>query len=215
MTSETELPLPPRQKTRHGWVAPHFYNDLDATLTEAWRLLRLGATDRRSPLHTPAIATIREDGAPSVRTVVLRAADPDLRTLRFHTDLRSVKVRELDADPRVALHFYDPIEKIQLRVDGRAILHADDSLASEAWAASRSFSRLCYGIAPNPGGVLDDPRDAQVAKNTGDAEAGRENFAAVSVDIVCLEWLYLAARGHRRARFTWEEQRSTAVWLVP
>ncbi len=212
MTSKTLSS--PTHRSRNGWVPPNFYNDLDATLAKAWGLLDLGVTDRRSPFHTPTIATIRGDGAPSVRTVVLRAVDPDRRTLRFHTDRRSNKVRELVVDPRVALHFYDPAEKIQLRVDGRATLHVEDAAAAEAWDGTRPFSRLCYGVSPNPGVEITDPRMA-AQETSGDRDAGRENFAAVSVDIACLEWLYLAAHGHRRARFTWEGQNPTAAWRVP
>lgn len=95
---------------------PIYYDDLDASLAEAWRLLVRGAADRKSPIHTPAIASIGVDGAPKVRVVVLRAADPASRTLRFHTDRRGQKIAEFAACPLVQIIAYDPHQKIQLRL---------------------------------------------------------------------------------------------------
>ncbi len=142
----------PRQdacgQTNSCRAEPRFYDDLDETLREAWRLLERGVTERRSPFHTPALASVREDGSPSIRTLVLRAVDRDTRTLRFHTDVRSGKFREITAQPRVALHFYDPTRKVQMRVDGRARLHKGDAIAAAAWRATRPFSRACYRVEP-------------------------------------------------------------------
>ncbi len=202
-------------QTRSRRDPPRFYDDLDETLAEAWRLLERGVADRRSPFHTPALASLREDGAPSVRTLVLRAVDRDARTLRFHTDVRSGKFREIAAQPRVALHFYDPTRKVQLRIDGSARLHKGDAVAAAAWRATRSFSRACYRVEPQPGQEIDDPRSAQTEIGSERSEAGHENFAAITVEMESLEWLYLAARGHRRAQFRWQNHALAASWLVP
>ena len=50
-----------------------------------------------------------------------------------------------------------------------------------------------------------------------DADAGRDNFCAILCTAFELEWLYLAAAGHRRARFAWSESGAltTATWLAP
>ena len=37
---------------------PSFYNDLDGTLAESWRLIARGMADRRSPFHHPTLATL-------------------------------------------------------------------------------------------------------------------------------------------------------------
>ncbi len=196
-------------------LTPYFYDDLEATLQEAWRLLKRGAKDRRSPFHTPALATQRGDGFPTVRTVVLREVDETQRRLRFHTDARSAKFREISVDPRVAVHFYDAPKKIQLRINGRATLHRDDELADMAWRATRLFSRASYRVAGIPGAAVESPHALSSNDDTDDPEAGRESFAAISVSIECLEWLYLAARGHRRARFSWTDGAVEGTWLVP
>lgn len=197
---------------------PPFYDSLALTLARCWDLLVAGATDRRVAFHTPAVATIGRTGAPEVRTVVLRAADPERRALRFHTDLRSGKVAELQREPRIALHFYDPGEKVQLRVTGVARLHGPGSqLAAVAWQQSQDLSRKCYGQYAAPGTPVADPAGALVG--TDDAEIGRPHFVAVEVMVLRIEWLYLAHQGHRRAAFTWREGDGPVpaeqTWLAP
>ena len=158
---------------------------------------------------------MRRDNRPAVRTVVLRAFDPESRVLRFHTDVRSSKFGEIAAEPNVALHFYDAIKKIQIRVDGDARLHLDDGTAACAWTSMRPFSRACYRVEPGPGTVIEVPTVVRSSSDMQDRKAGRDNFAAVCVSMERIEWLYLAARGHRRAQFEWNEGSLSATWLVP
>ena len=192
-----------------------FYDDLDESLAEAWRLLQRGVKDRHSPCHTPSLCTLDAEGLPAIRTVVLRAADRASRCLRFHTDRRSRKVAELDAQPKVALHAYHSGRKIQLRLTGQAVLHYHDETARAAWEASRSFSRLCYGVEPGPGVAIAEASDWRQGED-GNVEAPSfENFCAVILQIETLEWLYLAARGHRRAFYDWRTGALSQTWLVP
>ncbi len=194
---------------------PGFYNDADETLAEAWRLIMRGVADRRSPFHTPTVSTNGVDGWPKLRTVVLRRCDVTARSLRFHADTRSQKVAELARDPRIGIHFYDPAAKIQLRIEGRAVVHADGPVADAAWAASRSFSRACYAINPGPGTALSVPDEYDLPTDPALYDGGRVHFCAVETSIASVEWLYLANAGHRRAKFTWSGNAFEAVWLAP
>jgi pyridoxamine 5'-phosphate oxidase len=64
-----------------------------------------------------SLATAAADGAPSVRTVLLKVADA--RGFVFFTDYRSPKSRDLEANPRAALCFWwGPLQR-QVRVTGR------------------------------------------------------------------------------------------------
>ena len=195
--------------------APTPDDDLEEILQAAWRLLADGVTDRRAPFHTPCVATVDGGGLPSVRTVVLRAVDPAARLLRFHSDLRSMKVAALRGNPHIAVHGYDAGRKTQLRLTGAARVHADDALAEDAWRGSRPFSRACYRVSPGPGSPIVDPSGAFTPEDRGDLKQGRENFCAVVVRVDALEWLYLSAKGHRRARFDWHDGVLSASWLVP
>ncbi len=189
---------------------PGFADDLDETLAEAFRLLARGVADRRSPFHTPTLATIAADGAPSLRTLVLRGFDAPSRTLRLHTDARSAKVAELRCDPRAALHAYDAGAHIQLRLAGEAMLSFDDADADAAWARATPNSRLVYAQHAAPGTPMADP---VLPPFTGDA---RVHFATIAFRFHSLEWLWLAAGGHRRARFTWDGAvRTGAEWRAP
>jgi hypothetical protein len=189
---------------------PAFADDLAATLTEAFRLLARGVADRRSPLHTPVLASIGLDGAPRQRTLVLRGWQPATRRLRLHTDGRAAKVTELARDRRAALLAYDAAAGVQLRLDGTAELHAMDALAEAAWAGSRPTSRLCYGAAIAPGTPVEVPPPAPVSPD------GRRNFIAIEFEVRRLEWLWLAAEGHRRAAFAWDPAGElAATWLAP
>jgi pyridoxamine 5'-phosphate oxidase len=196
---------------------PSYYDDLDASLAHAFGLLSRGVADRRSEFHHPVVATVGSDGRPRLRTVILRGFDMAKRELRFHTDRRAQKVAELAAEPRISLLGYDPAAKIQLRIEGRAVPHTDDAVADAAWEAAKFFSRQCYGIAPGPGTPLNAGADFALPETTEEGTApGRAHFTAVVVTMDSLEWLYLAAQGHRRARFVWDgEGAFSSSWLAP
>ncbi len=191
---------------------PDFYNDLDLSLRAAWSLLGRGAKDRKTPAHTPVLATMGA-GRPQLRTVVLRGCDREARRLRFHTDRRSSKVPQIEADPAGTVLVYDPKQKIQLRLDCGLSIHVDDDLAREAWAATRDFSRVCYQVMRAPGEALSDP--AAVPFSAEDSHDGADNFAVIAAQVTRIEWLYLAAQGHRRAEFHWRGGAWQGRWLVP
>lgn len=182
-------------------------------LDEALRLFARGVVDRRSAFHTPSVVTIDEAGAPAVRTVVLRACDAAARTLTFHTDLRSAKTSHLRARPGIALHVYDAAHRIQVRASGLAAVHAGDDAALAAWHAASPGSRDTYRVGLTPGAAVDDPADVDPLALA--VEAAYAHFGVVRVALTSLEWLHLAAGGHRRARFTWPDGESREEWLVP
>ena len=75
------------------------------------------------------------------------------------------------------------------------------------------MSRVCYAQMPMPGAELQFPGLADPSVLAG-AEAF-DRFAAVRAQIVTLEWLYLAASGHRRAIFDWRSDEIRMRWVVP
>jgi pyridoxamine 5'-phosphate oxidase len=191
----------------------HHPDDLPAILAQCWQLLARGVTDRRFGFHHPTVANIDQQGRPRARVVILRASGDG--TLRFHTDVRSQKWRELAAKPAISMVFYDEDEKIQLRVDGVVKLHVDDERARAAWSSTQTMSKVCYGSLPGPGVVIES-HDAFTLPPPNDEVAlsmGQASFGVVVVHVRTIEWLYLKVRNNRRALFDIET--NEAKWLVP
>ena len=195
---------------------------LDEIAAHAWRMLAHGAGDRRHGFHTPVLGTLGADGTPQLRTVVLRQADADALTLRFHCDRRSRKTTEIEAEPRVSLLFYDRSDKLQLRIGARAELHNGDEVARNAWDATSLFGRRCYLQEPGPSADSDTPTSglpddlAQREPGRRESEAGFANFTVILAHVQEIDWLRLSHDGHRRARFAWDDRgRRRDTWLVP
>ena len=188
---------------------------LDEVRADVFARLGRAVKDRRSPMHTPVIATRGIDGAMKARVVVLRAFDPEAVTLRFHTDLRANKIAELKADPHIAFAFYDHQARIQIRAEGTASIHSDDAVEDMAWNASLRMSRVCYGVQPAPGVPLADADDFTLPDDDAAIAAGRAHFSAVLCRIDALEYLFLRHAGHRRARLTRMADGWSGQWLAP
>lgn len=202
---------PPEPETERA--TPAHYSNLDAVLESAWALLKDGAKNRHAAAHTPTLTTIGLDGAPRIRTFVLQGFEQHPCALRLHTDQRSTKISELRAHAGAALHIYDPEKKVQLQIDCRAELHIDDAVVANAWADTKPMSRIVYQVTEAPGTPIDDP--LQAIRDPDETDGGAANFMVVTLQIEALEWLFLDARGHRRARFIRDGETWTGSWLVP
>ncbi len=198
-----------------------YYDDLDRIWDKAWSMLERAVVDRRAAGHTPVLATVSPDGMPQARTVVLRATDRASRQLRMHTDMRSGKVEDLAVTPKAGVLVYDKGQKIQLRLSGAARVETAGAGADAAWDASRLTSRRCYLAPVGPGTDVAGPTSGlpPVFEDRPPTEAeswqGRGAFGVVLVTVTRLEWLFLAARGHRRCVFDWADGPVTSRWLVP
>ena len=205
---------------------PAFYDSLEGALTEAWHLLELGTTDRRSAFHAPVVTNIDLQSNPSARTMILRNVDRNSRTLAFHSDIRSAKIAQWRAAPATCVIAYDASKKVQLRLTGMVKVHADDEVANSAWQDSRAMSRLTYCVDDAPGTEIITPMTLPAPKldivnDVGDQEPdqvrdlGRKNFCVVTAYVTSIEWVYLAAQGNRRALFSWPDGILQSVWLQP
>lgn len=208
--SDTQFDRKPNDKASGGAPLLACYDDLAASCAYGWSMLARGVKDRKSAFHTPSVATMTDNGSPTIRTVVLRSCAIEEKILRFHTDTRSGKIAELQKNPLAAMHFYDAGAKIQLRLAVRLETLSGDAF-DDAWSATRPMSRECYQVTQSPGSPIERPDDVLFdAHATQDGEA---HFVPVAAHVLRMEWLYLAARGHRRALFDFEDD--TQSWLVP
>lgn len=198
-------------------------------LDAVWNEWVIAKDDPAHPLRLGVLATRSQRGV-SQRTLVLRDCDRNTRTLMAFTDIRSAKVREIDADPRVSWHFYDPRPKVQIRVEGKIGLHFDDKVADSYWSTAPLANKSSYaGVLP-PGTPVDahtsnrPPKMNDVFDSSSqmgsDAEflhLGRENFGALVTVVDQIDWLRLDDGGHVRCRFEFESEARVwrQTWLTP
>ncbi|MGY6552568.1 MAG: pyridoxamine 5'-phosphate oxidase family protein [Erythrobacter sp.] len=192
------------------------FEQLEDVRRDCFGRLARAPRDRKSPMHAPVVVTANVDA----RVMVLRAFDLSVACLRFHTDARSPKVAEIAADPRIAVLFYDKSAKIQIRARGTARIETSGPVADQAWASGTNFARRCY-LGAGPGMVADGPTSGLPPEFEGvepDDEQlipARDNFAVLLVELLEIDWLYLAHTGHVRAQFTRDNDAWSGRWISP
>lgn len=209
------------RRDEEGDAAPDKAPDLARCEGRCWEELAAGAADRHHPFHLGVLSTIGLDGRPRSRTVVLRHADAGV--ILCHSDARSPTVAEIEANPAVAWVFYDPLQRVQLRVQGTARVHRGcegDPLALDRWQRSSRSSRRCY-LAPRPPGEECDAPSANLPEELlgripldGEDAPGLANFAAIATAAIEIDRLELRACGHWRARLRLGAARSSR-WVEP
>ncbi len=163
--------------------------------------------------RTPVVASVGSGPrAVDARVMVLRAVSRARGTLTCFTDARSPKLDAVRSTPFLAWTFYDPGERVQLRVGTTVEIHVDDAVSREAWALVPEPGRKNYATRLAPGSCIPGPlagHDFTVAL--------AEHFAVLAGTVTEIDWLWMAADGHRRARFRYDAGGVPAVaeWLVP
>ena len=199
---------------------PDYYNNLDKTYLKIWSLLSFGLKNRDAPFHLPIFISGDQNNLDG-RIVVLRNVDKKEKKIHFHTDIRSNKIISLKNNFRCSLVFYDKIEKVQLRIAGNAKINYQNELTEQSWKKTAHMSRQCYLGNKTPGSDSLEPtsglsNDVDNFNFTiKDSEIGYKNFCIIEVFVESIEWLYLAAKGHRRAFFKLKENIVHKKWLVP
>jgi len=190
-------------------------NDLTEALIDTRTRLQNAGTSRRSPMHTPVVATSDAD----LRVMVLRAFNAERMQLRFHTDARAPKAERIGEGATLGVLFYDKEAGVQIRCRGTGRVESAGAAADAAWAASSAFARRCYlgdapgTLSPEPSSGLPEWAEGQQPTEEQLAPA-RANFAVLLVEIDEVDWYRLAHTGHRRALFR-REDGWTGQWLTP
>ena len=199
-------------------MQPAYYENFEEIKNKYWSMLDDAVTNRGSPFRIPVFICAHQDEVDG-RIVVLRKSDRSNNLLQFHTDLRSPKVDILMKNNNASLVFYDKEEKIQLRVKVECKVNNQNFTTEESWKKTQHISRRCYLTDSPPGTASESPTSGMISKledfdyTMEQSEEGYKNFAVIKCKIKCIEWLYLAAKGHRRAKFDLENNKDT--WLVP
>jgi Pyridoxamine-phosphate oxidase len=199
---------------------PDYYNNLDKIYLKIWNLLDLGLKNRNAPFHIPVFICGEKkefDG----RIIVLRGIDKNEKKLWFHSDIRSNKVEILKSNPKATLLFYDKTEKIQLRIGGFAKINYQNEMTKKSWKKTVHMSRQCYLGDKAPGSFVSLPTSGltnevdNLKYTIEESETGYTNFCVIETFIKSIEWLYLAAKGHRRAQFNLNKKKLEKKWLIP
>ena len=199
-------------------MQPAYYENLEEIQNKYWSMLEHAVSNRGSQFRIPVFICANQDEVDG-RVVVLRKSDRKNKFLQFHTDFRSPKVDILKKNKNASLVFYDKEEKIQLRVKTDCEINNQNSITEEAWKKTQHISRRCYLTDSPPGTTSDNPTSGMISQledfdyTMKQSENGYKNFTVIRCKIKSIEWLYLAAKGHRRARFDFENQKN--IWLVP
>jgi hypothetical protein len=183
---------------------------------------RLAGTDTpaRGAFGLLYAASIDLQGAPTVRSIVLREVAAAEHRIRFYTDRRSPKVASLRHDPRVALVGYDTVHRTQLRMTGNGML-LEDGARRRAWDALSEHQLIDYRGALPPGTRLTVPHpdaalpEASVSP-TSSADDGYDHFCVVDIQLDTLDWLDLSDKAHpRRAQFERRGDTWHGAWIAP
>jgi pyridoxamine 5'-phosphate oxidase len=196
---------------------PGRWSSLEKIRAEVWEMLGGAVSDTKNPLRTPVLGTVGPEGS-QLRTVVLRRVVAAERLLMCNTDLRSAKIRDIQALSRLSWLFYQPEERVQLRLAGQASLLQAGPLVDEEWSRLSPLNRRDYCTVDPPGSPLSVPSSGlpdSFGQTPAEGEIGRKNFVVVVCQVDALDWLLLQESGHLRAQFTWRDDKLAATWVVP
>tara|TARA_Y100000992_G_C21123333_1_gene422982 strand:- start:27 stop:638 length:612 start_codon:yes stop_codon:yes gene_type:complete len=184
-----------------------------------WSLLVEAVKNRESEFRTPVFICGNKNDLDG-RVIVLRKADKENRFVQFHSDIRSSKIKKIKENSNCSILFYGKKDKIQLRLKVIAEINFKNNITKESWEKTGHISRKCYLVNNGPGSVSEKPTSGLDSKfdnfdfTKEQSEEGYKNFCVIKCKIKTIEWLYLAAKGHRRALINFEGSKKF-TWLVP
>ena len=199
-------------------MQPAYYENFKEIKKKIWSMLDDAVTNRSSQFRIPIFICGDQkdfDG----RIVVLRKSDQSNNLLQFHSDIRSEKIPKLKNNKNASMLFYDKEEKIQVRLKVECIVNHSNEITKESWSKTGHMSRKCYLLDNGPGTESPNPTSGLKPEldnfefTMEESEKGYKNFTVIQCKIKSIEWLYLAAKGHRRARFELDSNKE--YWLVP
>ena len=199
-------------------MLPKYYENFEEIKKKIWLMLEDAITNRGSQFRIPTFICGDQSDFDG-RIIVLRKSDQKKNIVQFHSDIRSDKIEKLKKNSKAAMLFYDKEEKIQVRLKVECVINHDNDITKESWSKTQHISRKCYLVDHGPGTESDTPTSGLKPEldnfefTMEQSEVGYKNFTVIQCKIKSIEWLYLAAKGHRRAKFNLETNKDS--WLIP
>ena len=199
-------------------MQPAYYEDFSEIIKKIWLMLDDAITNRGSQFRIPTFIC-GDNSDFDGRIVVLRKSDQKNNIIQFHSDIRSDKIKKLKKNSNASMLFYDKEEKIQVRLKVECKVNHNNDVTKESWSKTQHISRKCYLVDNGPGTESAIPTSGLKPElenfkfTVEQSEVGYKNFTVIQCKIKSIEWLFLAAKGHRRARFNLENKKNS--WLIP
>ena len=199
-------------------MQPAYYENFDEIIKKIWLMLDDAIINRGSQFRIPTFICGDHSDFDG-RIVVLRKSDKINNIVQFHSDIRSDKIEKLKKNSNASMLFYDKEEKIQVRLKVECTINHNNDVTKKSWSKTQHISRKCYLVDNGPGTVSATPTSGLKPEldnfefTMEQSEKGYKNFTVIQCKVKLIEWLYLAAKGHRRARFDLENNKNT--WLIP
>ena len=200
-------------------MQPTYYENFAEIEKKIWSLLDDAVINRASPFRIPVFICGNQNDFDG-RIVVLRKSDQSNKLLQFHSDIRSDKIKKLKNNNNASMLFYDKEEKIQVRIKVECAINYENEVTKQSWLKTGHMSRKCYLVSNGPGTESTIPTSGLKPEldnfeyTMEQSQEGYKNFTVIQCKIKSLEWLYLAAKGHRRARFEFSDY-TKGYWLIP
>ena len=199
-------------------MQPAYYEDFTEIKNKIWEMLDNAIKDRGSPFRIPVFICGDQENFDG-RIVVLRKSDRANNLIQYHSDIRSKKIAKLKYNKNAAMLFYDKEEKIQIRLKVECTVNHKNEVTKQSWLKTGHISRKCYLVDNGPGTESKSPTSGLKPEldnfefTMEQSEKGYKNFTVIQCRVKSIEWLYLAAKGHRRAKFDLENNKD--FWLIP
>lgn len=184
-------------------------SELSEVLKIVFDALNLATKDPVHPFRFMSLATSHEH-MPDIRYVVLRSMDAE-RCLYFFTDYRTGKIDHIKVNQKVALLFYDAEKRVQIRMQGTALVHKNNAIAEKYWLTVHGEARKAYNPLLRSGTLISHPEEAHIWPQ----EMDNANFTVVQVIPSELDVLQLDGLNHVRAKFLKKGDNWKMDWTAP
>lgn len=181
----------------------------EATWQTVKHELHRGALDRKHPFRFVTLSTYGDHGV-QARWVVLRKVSQDLRFFMY-SDIRTQKVKDLQAHPQAHLLFYHERKKVQIRCEGEIRLHHQNELSQNHWEHVQGAGKKAYTPNIAPGTEIEHPKEA----HQWTTEWEDQYFVVLEFTPTAFDVLQLNQLEHIRIRFCKEEGEWVKTWIAP
>jgi len=146
------------------------------------------------------------------RMVVLRAFNDEWE-FEFYTDIRSSKIEQIRTCPKVSALFWDPENRIQVRIDAESSVHNRDIISEEKWSLVQGDAQKAYTSLVAPGTPIEKPGEAHKWPEVFSSDY----FSVVRCAANNIKILQLSGREHLALEFRRNKIKSAWIgkWIAP